>query len=288
MDGILVVNKPIGYTSRDIVNIVGKILNIKKIGHTGTLDPIATGVLVLCIGKATKLVEILTSTEKEYIAEVTLGLNTDTLDNTGKILTEQIVHFEKEQIVETLNSMLGFYNQEVPIYSAVKLNGKKMYEYARENKEINLPKRTVEIKKIELSSDIKYENGKTIFEFRCLVSKGTYIRSLIRDIALKLNTVGIMSNLIRTKQGSFSIDQSYDIESIKNNNYEIISISDCLESYKNIIVDDFLINKIKNGAILQNRYNENTIVFKDNNNNVLAIYKTYNKDITKIKPWKIF
>lgn len=288
MDGILVVNKPIGYTSRDIVNIVGKILNIKKIGHTGTLDPIATGVLVLCIGKATKLVEILTSTEKEYIAEVTLGLNTDTLDNTGKILTEQIVHFEKEQIVETLNSMLGFYNQEVPIYSAVKLNGKKMYEYARENKEINLPKRTVEIKKIELSSDIKYKNGKTIFEFRCLVSKGTYIRSLIRDIALKLNTVGIMSNLIRTKQGSFSIDQSYDIESIKNNNYEIISISDCLESYKNIIVDDFLINKIKNGAILQNRYNENTIVFKDNNNNVLAIYKTYNKDITKIKPWKIF
>lgn len=288
MDGILVVNKPIGYTSRDIVNIVGKILNIKKIGHTGTLDPIATGVLVLCIGKATKLVEILTSTEKEYIAEVTLGLNTDTLDNTGKILTEQIVHFEKEQIVEALNSMLGFYNQEVPIYSAVKLNGKKMYEYARENKEINLPKRTVEIKKIELSSDIKYENGKTIFEFRCLVSKGTYIRSLIRDIALKLNTVGIMSNLIRTKQGSFSIDQSYDIESIKNNNYEIISISDCLESYKNIIVDDFLINKIKNGAILQNRYNENTIVFKDNNNNVLAIYKTYDKDVTKIKPWKIF
>ncbi|MCI9434986.1 MAG: tRNA pseudouridine(55) synthase TruB [Bacilli bacterium] len=288
MDGILVVNKPIGYTSRDIVNIVGKILNIKKIGHTGTLDPIATGVLVLCIGKATKLVEILTSTEKEYIAEVTLGLNTDTLDNTGKILTEQIVHFEKEQIVETLNSMLGFYNQEVPIYSAVKLNGKKMYEYARENKEINLPKRTVEIKKIELSSDIKYKNGKTIFEFRCLVSKGTYIRSLIRDIALKLNTVGIMSNLIRTKQGSFSIDQSYDIESIKNNNYEIISISDCLESYKNIIVDDFLINKIKNGAILQNRYNENTIVFKDNNNNVLAIYKTYDKDVTKIKPWKIF
>lgn len=288
MDGILVVNKRIGYTSRDIVNIVGKILNIKKIGHTGTLDPIATGVLVLCIGKATKLVEILTSTEKEYIAEVTLGLNTDTLDNTGKILTEQIVHFEKEQIVEALNSMLGFYNQEVPIYSAVKLNGKKMYEYARENKEINLPKRTVEIKKIELSSDIKYENGKTIFEFRCLVSKGTYIRSLIRDIALKLNTVGIMSNLIRTKQGSFSIDQCYDIESIKNNNYEIISISDCLESYKNIIVDDFLINKIKNGAILQNRYNENTIVFKDNNNNVLAIYKTYDKDVTKIKPWKIF
>lgn len=288
MDGILVVNKPAGYTSRDVVNKVSKILNTKKIGHTGTLDPIATGVLVLCIGKATKLVEILTSTEKEYIAEVTLGINTDTLDNTGNILEEKNVHIEKEQIIKTLNSMLGFYEQEVPIYSAVKINGKKLYEYARENKDINLPKRTVEIKKIELLGDIKYENNKTIFSFECLVSKGTYIRSLIRDIALKLNTIGIMSNLNRIKQGSFTINQSYDIESIENNHYKIISIADCLQNYKNIIADDFLINKIKNGAILQNRYNEDIIVFKNNKNNVLAIYKTYDKDVTKIKPWKIF
>lgn len=288
MDGILVVNKPIGYTSRDIVNIVGKILNIKKIGHTGTLDPIATGVLVLCIGKATKLVEMLTATEKEYIAEVTLGIHTDTLDSTGNILEEHNVQVDKEQIIEALNSMLGVYNQEVPIYSAVKLNGKKMYEYARENKKIDLPKRTVEIKQIELLSDIIYENNKTIFKFRCLVSKGTYIRSLIRDIALKLNTVGIMSSLNRIKQGIFSIDQSYDIDSIKNNNYKIISIGDCLTNYKHVIVDDFLFSKIKNGAILQNRYEKDIIVFKDSNNNCLAIYKTYNKDITKIKPWKIF
>ncbi len=288
MDGILVVNKPAGYTSRDIVNKVSKLLNTKKIGHTGTLDPIATGVLVLCIGKATKLVEMLTSTEKEYIAKVTLGINTDTLDNTGSILEEKNAHIEKEQIIKTLNSMLGFYEQEVPIYSAVKINGKKLYEYARENKKIELPKRTVEIKQIELLGDIKYEANKTIFSFKCLVSKGTYIRSLIRDIALKLNTIGIMSNLNRTKQGSFNINQSYDIESIENNHYKIISISDCLQNYKNITADDFLINKIKNGAILQNRYNEDIVVFKDKDNQVLAIYKTYDKDKTKIKPWKIF
>lgn len=288
MDGILIINKPTGYTSRDVVNKISKILNTKKIGHTGTLDPMATGILVLCIGKATKLVEILTSTEKEYIAEVTLGLNTDTLDNTGNVLEERNVHIGKEQIIKVLNSMLGFYEQEVPIYSAVKINGKKMYEYARENKKIDLPKRTVEIKQIELLGDIKYENNKTIFKFKCLVSKGTYIRSLIRDIALKLDTIGIMSSLKRIKQGIFSIDQSYNIDDIENNHYKIISIADCLKKYKNVIVDDFLINKIKNGAILQNRYDEDTIVFKDSNNNCLAIYKRYDKDETKIKPWKIF
>lgn len=288
MDGILVVNKKAGYTSRDIVNIVSKLLNTKKIGHTGTLDPIATGVLVLCVGKATKLVELLTSTEKEYIAEVTLGINTDTLDSTGKVLEEQNVHIDKEQIIKTLNSMIGCYNQEVPIYSAVKINGKKMYEYARENEKIELPKRMVEIKQIELLGDIRYEKNKTIFNFKCLVSKGTYIRSLIRDIAIKLNTIGIMSDLKRIKQGNFNIEQSYDIEDIENGNYKLIDIADCLNNYKNIVVDDFLINKIKNGTILQNRYNDNIVVFKDKNNNVLAIYKTYDKDETKVKPWKIF
>lgn len=288
MDGILVVNKKAGYTSRDIVNIVSKLLNTKKIGHTGTLDPIATGVLVLCVGKATKLVEILTSTEKEYIAEVTLGINTDTLDITGKVLEEQNVHIDKDQIIKVLNNMIGCYSQEVPIYSAVKINGKKMYEYARENEKIELPKRMVEIKQIELLGDIKYESNKTIFSFKCLVSKGTYIRSLIRDIALKLNTIGIMSDLKRIKQGIFSIEQSYNIEDIENGNYKLVGIADCLNNYKDIIADDLLVNKIKNGAILQNIYNENKIVFKDKNDNVLAIYKAYDKDETKIKPWKIF
>lgn len=288
MDGILIINKPTGYTSRDVVNRVSKILNIKKIGHTGTLDPMATGVLVLCIGKATKLVEILTAAEKEYIAEVTLGINTDTLDSMGNILEERNVHIDKEQIIRALNSMSGFYEQEVPIYSAVKINGKKMYEYARENKKIDLPKRIVEINKIELLGDIKYENNKTIFKFKCLVSKGTYIRSLIRDIALKLNTIGIMSNLNRTKQGSFDLNNSYNLDDIESGNFHLINIEECLKNYKSIIADDFLTKKIMNGAILQNRYNEDIIVFKDSNSNVLAIYKPYDKDDTKIKPWKIF
>ena len=288
MDGILVVNKPEGCTSRDVVNKVSKILNIKKIGHTGTLDPLATGVLVLCIGKATKLVEILTATEKEYIAEVTLGLKTDTLDITGKILETSDVIINKEKIVNVLNSMIGSYEQEVPIYSAVKINGKKLYEYARENKDIELPKRTVEIKKLSLIGDISYRDNKTIFKIDCLVSKGTYIRSLISDIASNLKTVGVMSKLDRIKQGNFKIAESYSLEDIESGNYKLLNIGDCLKNYKNVIASDPLISKIKNGAILNKIYSDDIIIYKDNNNRVLAIYKTYEKDNSKIKPWKIF
>lgn len=287
MDGILVINKQEGYTSRDVVNEVCKILNTKKVGHTGTLDPIAKGVLVLCIGKATKLVEILTADEKEYIAEATLGIKTDTLDNTGKILEEVSVNVTTEQIVDVLNSMIGKYNQEVPIYSAVKIDGKKLYDYARNNINVELPKRNVEIKKIKLLDDIKYDKNKVIFKFKCLVSKGTYIRSLINDIAKKLNTIGIMSDLIRTKQGNFLIDQSYSLQDIRNNNYKIINMLDCLRDYLIIDVDEYLNYKIKNGSMLQNRYDSDKVVFKYKSN-LIAIYKVYDKDNTKIKPWKIF
>ena len=156
MNGILLVNKPAGITSRDVVNKVGKILGTKKIGHTGTLDPMATGVLVLCIGSATKLVEILTSTNKEYEAEMILGISTDTYDITGNILEDSKVIKSKEDVNKAISSMKGTCLQEVPIYSAVKIDGKKLYEYARENKEIELPKREVTISSIDLL-DIKEE-----------------------------------------------------------------------------------------------------------------------------------
>ena len=187
MNGILLIDKPSGYTSRDIVNIVGKILKTKKIGHTGTLDPLASGVLVLCIGSYTKLVDIITSTSKEYIANIILGINTDTLDIECKILNECKCIIDKDKIINTLNTFIGCYNQEVPIYSAVKIEGKKLYEYARENINIKLPSRNVEIKNIELL-DIKYENDKTIIKIKTLVSKGPYIRSLSRDIGNILGT----------------------------------------------------------------------------------------------------
>ncbi len=288
MNGVIVVNKEKDYTSRDIVNIISKKLNIKKVGHTGTLDPLATGVLVICVGKATKLVELLTCEDKEYIAEVILGISTDTLDITGNILKEKDVIINKTSILECLNKLQGEYEQEVPIYSAVKINGKKLYEYARNNEEVKLPKRKVKIKKLELIGDIKYSDSKTIFKIKCLVSKGTYIRSLINDIATNLNTIGCMKSLIRTKQGNFKIENSYSLEDIKKDNYELLDMDNLLDNLYVVKVDNYLENKIRNGAILKNLYKDDVIVFKNLNNELLAIYQIYEKDKTKIKPWKMF
>ena len=280
--GLLVVNKPKGITSRDVVNEVSKIFKTKKIGHTGTLDPIATGVLVLTINKATKLSEIITSEEKIYQAEVILGIKTDTLDITGNILEKCNTNYTKKDIVNTLNSFIGTYNQEVPIYSAVKINGKKLYEYARNNEEVTLPKRMVTIKEIKLD-ELNYIDNKTIFKFTCKVSKGTYIRSLINDIATKLNTIGTMKNLIRIEQGNFNIKDSYTLEDIKNNNYKMISIKQALKDYFTVKVDEKLKFKIVNGQVLDDIYNQEYVLFIDDD--VIGLYK---RDKNKLKPYKMF
>lgn len=282
MDGVIIVNKPKGITSRDVVNKLCKILGTKKIGHTGTLDPIATGVLVLCIGKATKLVEILTSDDKEYIAEVKLGVLTDTLDTEGNILREEKKSITKKRLEEVIKSFVKEYEQEVPIYSAVKIDGKRLYEYARENKNVELPYRKVNIKKIEL---LEYDNDS--YKFKTLVSKGTYIRSLIKDINDELGVIGVMSSLKRTKQGIFDIKDSYSIEAIENNDYTILSITDVLKNDDCVIVDDNLYKVIKNGGLLDNIYSKRRVTFMYKNE-VIAIYKVYDKDNTKLKPYKMF
>lgn len=287
MDGIVLINKEKNCTSRDVVNQVSKILKTKKIGHTGTLDPIATGVLVLCIGKATKLVEVITSYDKEYEAEVILGIKTDTKDITGKILKEEKAIISKENIEKCLKQMIGTYNQTVPIYSAVKINGKKLYEYARNNEEIELPKRKVTIKELKLISDITYEKEKTKFKIKCHVSKGTYIRSLIEDIATNLNTIGTMENLKRTKQGNFQITSANTIQDIENNKFKIYSIEEILEKFYKMEMTDDLYFKIKNGSIIKNNYNHDIVAFTKNDK-VIAIYKEYSKDKTLLKPWKMF
>ena len=282
MNGIIVVNKPRGVTSRDVVNNMCKIFNTKKIGHTGTLDPIAEGVLVICIGKATKLVELITADDKEYIATVKLGVLTDTLDTDGKVLKEEKITVDKDELINVLNSFIGKYMQEVPVYSAVKINGKKLYEYARAKEKVELPKRNVEIKKVEL-----LDINDSEYKFKVLVSKGTYIRSLIKDINDKLGIIGSMSNLVRTKQGIYSIDDAYKIDDIINNNYRLIDIKDAVKNYKKVIIDDELYGKVKNGAVLDNNYQSDIIVFSYNDNPV-AIYKIYEKDKSKIKPYKMF
>ena len=244
---IICVNKEKGMTSRDVVNKLVKIFNTKKVGHTGTLDPIASGVLVCCIDKDTKLVNYLTSSDKEYIATMKLGVKTDTLDITGNTIETKDYHVDREMINNTLSSFIGDSVQEVPIYSAVKVNGKKLYEYARNNIDVELPKRNIHISEIEL---LDYHDN--TIKFRVVVSKGTYIRSLINDIGIKLGTVATMTDLIRTRQGEFNTINSYTIEDIINNNYKLVEYESIFKNINKIELNESDYKKISNGMKTNN------------------------------------
>ena len=265
MNGIIIVDKDKDMTSFDVCHRLMKIFNTKKIGHTGTLDPIATGVLVCTIGKYTKLNEVLTSTYKEYIAEMYIGRLTDTLDTEGKDIPCNIrTDITENEIRDAIMSYKKAYSQEVPLYSSVKINGKKLYEYARNNIPVELPKRDVTIKEIEIL-DIK----DNIVKFKCLVSKGTYIRSLIRDIGASLNTGAIMASLRRTKQGIFNIEDAYTLDSISNNNYKLLTIEEILD-LDVIECDDELYKKVNSGV--KQNYNKEYTLYKYNSENI-ALYR---------------
>lgn len=216
LDGIIVMNKQKGCTSHDVVNKVKRILKT-KVGHTGTLDPNATGVLPLLIGKGTKLSYYLIEHDKEYNVTLQLGIKTDTADCEGNVIEEKEVEetsFVKENIEKVLTSFLGKQQQIPPMYSAIKVNGKKLYEYARKNEIVELKPRDIEIYEIQLLNILK-EKKQIVFCVKC--SKGTYIRSLCEDIAKKLNTVGYMKELERTIVGNFHIENSITVEELEQN-----------------------------------------------------------------------
>ena len=275
MDGIILIDKEKNITSRDVCNKLSKILNTKRLGHTGTLDPIATGLLIICVNEGCKLQEELTGHDKDYIAKVKVGIKTDTYDITGNIIEKNDnYHLTKEELIKTLNSFIPGYNQKVPKYSAIKVNGKKLYEYARNNIPVDIPKHNVKINKIELL-DFQQDN----FTFFVSVSSGTYIRSLINDIGEKLGIPMTMEELERTRIGKFKLEDAQTIENLK-----IIPILDVLDIDKLIIDNDGLYKKIKNGVQIKNIYNKEKILFiKDNI--PLAIYKD---DNNILKPYRVF
>lgn len=286
-DGILVINKEKGMTSRDVCNQVGKILHTKKVGHTGTLDPLAEGVLVLGVNQGTKIIELLTSTSKEYIAEVVVGEDSDTLDVTGVIQEVPLLKtYTKEEIRECLNSFIGTYEQEVPLYSAVHVNGERLYEYARSKRDVKLPSRMVTISEIEFLS-LSWEEGHQIFSFRVAVSKGTYIRSLIRDIGKKLGTCCIMKNLKRTRQGNFTLEDTIKISDLKED-ASLLKIEDALLEYDKVVVSREMEEKIRNGALLPRNMEKDYVVFLSEEKKLLAIYQPYPKNLSLMKPWKVF
>lgn len=281
MDAIYVIDKPKGLTSRDVVNQMGKILGTKHLGHTGTLDPLATGVLVIAVGRATKIIDLLTSTEKEYLAEVKMGLLTDTLDITGNVLEQvEVPSVSFVELEKTLQSFVGKYEQEVPLYSAVRVQGKRLYEYARENQKVVLPKREVEISKITLLN-----LQQDTFSFSVRVSKGTYIRSLIRDIGVKLQIPMSMQNLRRLHQGMFSIEEAIPLAQFTKQTPGY-SCSEVLQRiYPRETISQELVKKVQNGAKITLPREERYLLLYDEQDHLLALYQ---KETEHYRAFKIF
>lgn len=209
MNGIINIYKEKGYTSHDVVAKLRGIMKMKKIGHTGTLDPEATGVLPVCLGNATKLCDILVEKEKEYIATACLGISTDTQDMTGRVIDKADVKVTKEELEMVLEEFTGSYDQIPPMYSAIKVGGKKLYELAREGKEVERKPRKVIIHEIELL-EVKFP----YFKIRVSCSKGTYIRTLCHDIGMKLGCLAAMAELERTKSGQFTLDTAISLSKV--------------------------------------------------------------------------
>lgn len=278
MNGVIVVNKPKGITSRDVVNKLVKVFGTKSIGHIGTLDPMATGVLVCLIGKYTKLGSIMVNHDKEYVATFKLNVLSDTLDSEGKVLktNNKIISLEDMNgAIEHFNGLT--YMQEVPIYSAVKVNGKKLYDYARSNEDVILPKKEVTIYKLEL---VSFEDEVKI---KCKVSKGTYIRALIRDICAYLETYGIMTDLVRTKLGDYDKSDAYSLDNISNGKYKLYSLEDIFNLDVRYINNDNH-KQIYNGNIVKDK-NSNYILYKDGDKAV-AFYTRINEE--ELKPLIMF
>ncbi|HAA42772.1 MAG TPA: tRNA pseudouridine(55) synthase TruB [Ruminiclostridium sp.] len=249
MNGVINVLKPTGMTSFDVVAYLRRILKIKKVGHTGTLDPCAAGVLPVCLGKATKAVEFLIDKDKIYRAGLKLGISTDTQDATGKIIKESPVDVSKDEIERAIMSFVGKYSQVPPMYSAIKVNGKKLYDIAREGKVIDRKPREVEIYSIDI---IQIKKDSVIFDVEC--SKGTYIRTLCDDIGNKLGCGGHMSFLLRKKAGVFDLSTTLTLEEIRELaaqgtlQEKIIPVDEIFKDYDKIVLNLKDTKKFTNGA----------------------------------------
>lgn len=230
MDGIIIVNKPKGITSFDVIRKLKKILKTKKIGHTGTLDPLASGVMLVCVGKSTKLAQDLEAKDKVYIADFDIGYATDTYDTEGKKIAENHIEISKENLIEATKKFLGSIKQVPPMYSAIKMDGKKLYDLARKGIEVERSERDV---KIEYINILNFGENKA--QIQTKVSKGCYIRSLIYDIGKDLGTYATMTELLRTAVGDYSLEQAYTLEEIENlitkNNFEFLKTVEEIFNY---------------------------------------------------------
>ncbi|MCJ0918778.1 tRNA pseudouridine(55) synthase TruB [Mammaliicoccus sciuri] len=302
LDGILAIHKEVGMTSHDVVFKLRKILKTKKVGHTGTLDPEVSGVLPICVGKATRVSDYVMESGKSYRAEVTIGMSTTTEDQTGEIVDQKRVDqnlWDKDEMIATLKQLEGDIEQIPPMYSAVKVNGKKLYEYARQNIEVERPVRRVHINSIDLISDIIYENDICKFEIEVECGKGTYIRTLATQIGALLNYPAHMSHLIRLKSGGFTLNQAIKLDDLREIVEQdklqdvILPLEYGLNGLTKITVHDKnIITRIQNGQkiekslIDESKHDGEFVVW--NEDKAIAIMDTYDKNETLYKPKKVF
>ncbi|MCD8809630.1 tRNA pseudouridine(55) synthase TruB [Mammaliicoccus sciuri] len=302
LDGILAIHKEVGMTSHDVVFKLRKILKTKKVGHTGTLDPEVSGVLPICVGKATRVSDYVMESGKSYRAEVTIGVSTTTEDQTGEIVDQKRVDqnlWDKDKIIATLKQLEGDIEQIPPMYSAVKVNGKKLYEYARQNIEVERPVRRVHINSIDLISDIIYENDICKFEIEVECGKGTYIRTLATQIGALLNYPAHMSHLIRLKSGGFSLEQAIKLDDLREIVEQdklqdvILPLEYGLNGLTKITVHDKnIVTRIQNGQkiekslIDESKHDGEFVVWYEDK--AIAIMDTYDKNETLYKPKKVF
>lgn len=275
---ILYIDKPKGITSFGVCNKIKHVLHTKKIGHTGTLDPNATGLMIVLYDEATKANQFLVSDVKEYIGVCKVGVLTDTLDIEGNILASESLKMpSKDEIISVFNSFIGKYSQIPPMTSAIKVNGKKLYEYQREGKEIDIKPREVEIFKLELL-DINEEE----FTFKCLVSSGTYIRSLLKDVLDKLGIIGTLKELRRTKINDIDVFLANSLEDVLNGNFKTFDLYEILSKrYYTYVSEDP--KWIINGKPLNLDIKEKEILVVDKDNKCLAIYRFEGKDFRCVR-----
>ncbi|MEG0528818.1 MAG: tRNA pseudouridine(55) synthase TruB [Bacilli bacterium] len=272
-DGILLINKPIDFTSRDVVNVIGRELKTKKVGHCGTLDPFASGLLLVGVNKGTKILQFLESESKTYLATLKLGETTSTLDTEGEIIdTKPISVHAKEEIIDILKSFLGKSMQIPPIYSAIKVKGKALYKYARNNEEVDIKEREIEIFDINFVSYVA-----PFLSFNISCSKGTYIRTLGSDIANKLGEIGYLIKLQRTNIGNFSLNNAIEINNITYDS--VISIVKSLSFLETCVLDEKQSKDIKDGKVYESNSHNDLLLLIDEEENPVAVYKRFKDNI---------
>lgn len=300
MEGILPLFKPAGLTSHDCVFRLRKILRTKKIGHTGTLDPDVTGVLPICIGKATKVAEYITDAGKAYEGEVCIGYSTTTEDASGEVVEKKNVNrtIQREEILQVFNELTGVIEQTPPMFSAVKVNGVRLYEYARKGIEVERPTRTITIYSIELLDDRQEFSGENIsFRFKVSCSKGTYIRTLAVMIGERLGFPAHMSNLTRIQSASFRLEDCLTFEEIEKImesgeiSHYLRPLEMALSHLPKYIISDKVAEKVKNGALLaipEHLKNSNgPIIAETGEGLALAIYSKHPSKAGLLKPVKV-